>query len=86
MLSIYNQFAKTQKDSKNIGDNFKIIFPTEDYVKESYLGVENAESIRLQGQYWDEANGFPKKSFYKLEGKNRLVDKNLFHAKFFIVN
>ena len=84
MLSLYNQFGHIKKDSKDIESNFKIIFPTEDFVAESHLGVEGASSVILQGQYWDDGPGFPKKSFCKLEGKSKFLNRNLFHAKFMI--
>lgn len=31
---------------------------------DSHVGIDGAESMRCNGQYWDEALGFPKKSFY----------------------
>ena len=40
----------------------------------------------MKREYWHESEGFPKRSFYHLRGKNKGLDKNLFHAKIIIVN
>jgi hypothetical protein len=40
-----NAFAK---------DRIKILFPTEEHVEDSHLGVAKASSIIMQPQHWDE--------------------------------
>ena len=65
----YERFTK--HSPKDIGENFKVIYPTEDYVKESLLGVEMASSLCLNEKQWDETPDFPKNSFYTLEGSSK---------------
>jgi hypothetical protein len=36
------------------------MFPTEEHVEDSHLGVGGAESIILNAKFWDETQGFPK--------------------------
>lgn len=49
------------------------------------MGVEHASSIILNPQYWNE-QGFPRKAFCRQEGRTKVLDKNLYHAKFIIVS
>ena len=76
----------TQHKSENITNHFKVVFPTEDYVQKSHLGVEMATSVLLQAKFWDEVTDYPKESFHKLEAANPSLDRNLFHAKIMVIN
>ena len=59
-------FYKCLSNSKvgDIQERFKIVFPTEEYVKHSHLGYEMASSVILQEKFWDEVPNFPKESFH----------------------
>jgi hypothetical protein len=37
-----------------------IMFPTEEHVEDSHLGVKNADSIILSSKIWDDTKEFPK--------------------------
>jgi tyrosyl-DNA phosphodiesterase 1 len=84
LTSFYNQFGHTSPKPDQTHTHLRIIFPTEGYVQTSHVGVEHASSIILNPQYWS-ADGFPRKAFCRQEGRTQALDKNLYHAKFFIV-
>jgi hypothetical protein len=50
-------------ESDPIESKFNILFPTEEQVEDSHLGVENAGSIICQAKFWDDTPGFPKDCF-----------------------
>ena len=57
----------SDSEIKELNDHFKIIFPTDDYVKSSYLGTEHANSLFLNSEYWEHQADFPRECFYRLE-------------------
>jgi tyrosyl-DNA phosphodiesterase 1 len=68
----------------NVSKNYRIIFPTDEFVKASYLGAENANSLFLNQEYWNNNEDFPRNSFYKQESVSEETDHNLFHAKIMV--
>jgi len=87
LKTFYQAFTdKPLSSSYDICDNFRVIFPTEEYVQNSHLGVEMASSVILQEKFWEEVHDYPKKSFHQLKGTSNQLDRNLFHAKILIVN
>ncbi len=60
-----------------------IIFPTEQYIRESHIGVEGALCVRCPDSAWV-MKTFPKTSFCKLEPAHELVDKITYHSKMFV--
>ena len=62
------------------------MFPTEEHVEDSHLGVANAASMILPAKNWDDTKDFPKSSFCKQEARTSKLDSNLYHAKFIVVS
>lgn len=67
-----------------VGGHFKILFPTEEHVEDSYLGVEGANSVILRAQYWDDEK-FPKQCFHRQDAVDERFEGNLYHAKWMVV-
>jgi hypothetical protein len=54
--------AFTNHTTSEVTKQMKILFPTEEHVEDSILGVEQAGSIIMQPKFWDEGI-LPKESF-----------------------
>jgi tyrosyl-DNA phosphodiesterase-1 len=84
LSAFYEQL--TDHKTKEVAKQFKVVFPTEDFVNASHLGVEMASSVLLQEKFWDEVADYPKESFHRLTPISKALDGNLFHAKIMVVN
>jgi len=62
------------------------MFPTEEHVEDSHLGVSNAASIILPAKNWDDTKDFPKTSFCKQQAANQKLEGNLYHAKYLVAS
>ena len=61
----------------------RILFPTEEHVEDSHLGVAQADSIIMQPKFWDDGN-LPKECFCGQKAKYKEVDGNLYHSKWIV--
>lgn len=62
------------------------MFPTEEHVEDSHLGVNKADSIILSTKIWDDTKDFPKACMTKQESHSKKLDGNLYHAKYIIIS
>lgn len=84
LVQLYFDLTKTLISEERINDRFGFIYPTEDYVRKSKLGIESCDCLHMKCTTWKLLN-FPRKSFYKLEGKTPYFDKNIAHSKILIL-
>jgi tyrosyl-DNA phosphodiesterase 1 len=69
-----------------IQQKLNIMFPTEEHVEDSHLGVPNASSMILPAKNWDDTKDFPKTSFCKQEARTPKLNGNLYHAKYLVAS
>ena len=63
----------------------RVVFPTEEAIVGSHLGIEGTGCIRLPKKTWDKPT-FPRSLFYALEEKAEGHRRNVHHTKCWIVN
>lgn len=60
LTNFYGCVSEYKKDQRvDICKHFRIIYPTDRTVENSYLGVENASSLGMQEHFWEKTLDYP---------------------------
>jgi len=80
MQDLYSCF--TNDPAADVLKQINIMFPTEEHVEDSHLGVANASSIIMAAKFWEDV--LPKECFCKQDATHKELDLNLHHSKWIV--